>query len=245
MTTLFSIIIPTLNEAAEIEQTLASLQPLRQQGHQLIVVDGGSTDQTVALCQDQVDVLVNGPCGRACQMNEGAAVANGDWLLFLHADTRLPGNVEELLNHGIASSHRLWGRFDIRLSGASRLLRVVEFMMSWRSRISGIATGDQAIFVRHDIFTEMGGFADLSLMEDVEISKRLKRYSVPLCINSPVVTSSRRWEQHGIIKTVIFMWQCRLLYWLGVSADKLHRRYYAASTDAAIKPSNTVGTQTD
>ena len=230
----FSIIIPTLNEADQIEITLASLQPLRALGHQVIVVDGGSVDATVDLCQEQVDEMVHGPCGRACQMNAGAAVATGDWLLFLHADTRLPDQIADILSSQIDPSHQAWGRFDIRLSGGHWLLRVVENMMTWRSRFSGIATGDQAIFVQRNAFENLGGFSKLPLMEDVVLSKRLKQVSRPLCINAPVVSSSRRWEQQGIIKTILLMWECRLLFWLGVPVSKLHKRYYPTVQVSAV-----------
>jgi rSAM/selenodomain-associated transferase 2 len=218
-----SLIIPTLNEAENIAATLAPLQPLRQQGHELIVSDGGSSDATVALAQPLVDHLINSEPGRALQMNSGAALANGDVLLFLHADTQLPDNAAQLIEHALHK--KTWGRFDVRLSGTQPLLRLIEFMMNWRSRLTGICTGDQALFISHGIFHALGGFPEIPLMEDIAISAALKQQSRPACIATPVITSSRRWEQHGILRTLFLMWRLRLAYFCGADPERLAARY--------------------
>lgn len=218
-----SIVVPVYNEAEGIVGFLQSLQSFREAGHQLIVVDGGSQDQSISLAEPLADhVLVSTP-GRAMQMNTGAELAKGEVLLFLHADTQLPEGALELINS--ASTNSNWGRFDVCLSGKHPLFRVIERMMNWRSALTGIATGDQAIFIRRNIFQSLGGFPDLPLMEDIEISKRLKQYGKPARIKIPLVTSSRRWEKRGVIKTILLMWRLRLLYWLGVDAAKLARLY--------------------
>ncbi|NOZ37647.1 MAG: glycosyltransferase family 2 protein, partial [Gammaproteobacteria bacterium] len=163
--------------------------------------------------------------GRARQMNAGAEQARGDVLLFLHADTRLPENADMLIREALEAG-RVWGRFDVRLSGQAWLLRVIETLMNWRSCLTGIATGDQAMFVLHDAFVHLGGFADIPLMEDIELSHRLKKISAPCCLHSRVITSSRRWETRGILRTVLLMWGLRLAWFFGVSATRLQRIYY-------------------
>lgn len=219
-----SIIIPALNEAASIEATLLPLQSWRQSGHELILVDGGSCDDTAPVAQPLVDRMIDSAPGRALQMNRGAKVASGDVLLFLHADTLLPSNAEELVCRALDRSQ--WGRFDVRLSGRHWLLRVVERMMNWRSCLSGIATGDQGIFVGYELFDRIGGFPNLPLMEDIALSKCLKREAGrPACIHTPLITSSRRWEQNGIVRTIFLMWRLRLAWFLGVPAHRLARLY--------------------
>jgi rSAM/selenodomain-associated transferase 2 len=219
-----SIIIPALNEAAGIEATLRPLQPLREQGHEIIVANGGSEDATVALATPLCDRLVHAPRGRARQMNEGARYACGNYLLFLHADSVLPDYAPSLISTALQS--HTWGRFDVRLSGRHWLLRIIEFMMNLRSRLTGIATGDQAIFVMRGLFEELGGYPDLALMEDIELSKQLKRHGPPACLKQKVLTSSRRWEARGILKTVLLMWRLRLAYFFGIHPEQLHRHYY-------------------
>lgn len=219
-----SIIVPTFNEATCIEATLRRLQPLRDQGHEIIVADGASTDTTVALAAPLCDRMVHAPQGRARQMNEAARFACGNHLLFLHADTRLPDQAATRIAEALGSHP--WGRFDVRLSGQHRLLRVIEAMMNLRSRLSGIATGDQAMFVRRELFETLGGFAEIALMEDIELSKRLKRHGRPACLRDKVLTSSRRWEQRGILKTVLLMWRLRLAYFLGARPEQLSRHYH-------------------
>jgi len=218
-----SIVVPTFNEADNIVATLLPLQVLRQQGHEIIVADGGSDDATIELASPLSDKIINAPRGRARQMNAGAQIANSDVLLFLHADTLLPDNAVELIQHSLQTKQ--WGRFDVQLSGRQPLLRVVALMMNWRSRLSGIASGDQAIFINRALFDSIGGYADIPLMEDIDISKRLKHLSHPACINARLTTSSRRWEQHGILKTIILMWRLRLAYFLGAKPEQLARLY--------------------
>ncbi len=219
-----SIIIPVLNESAAIENTLAALDTLRHRGAEVIVVDGGSTDDTVALAIKASDRILLSSSGRAVQMNLGAKFARGDYLLFLHADTLMSDNAQMELAAAIREQH-LWGRFDVRLSGRSGLLRVVESAMNLRSRLTGIATGDQAIFVRNGAFQDVGGYPEIALMEDIELSKRLKQRGQPICLNSKVVSDSRRWEEHGIVRTIILMWSLRLLYFLGVDIGLLAKVY--------------------
>jgi rSAM/selenodomain-associated transferase 2 len=221
-----SIIVPVLNEAQGIVKVVKSLQPFRQRGCQLIVVDGGSDDETASLAQPYADKLLHSQAGRANQMNRGAEVAEGELLLFLHADSFLPDAAEQLIEHGLKESGKEWGRFDVRLSGQQPLLRVVETMMNLRSRWSGIATGDQAIFVEKKLFERLGGFPAIALMEDIALSRLLKKHSSPLCLKQIVETSSRRWEEKGIMRTIFLMWRLRLAYFLGVKPEQLLKAYY-------------------
>lgn len=220
-----SVIVPVLDEAAVLAETLAALQPLRAQGHEVIVVDGGSTDVGPSLAGPLADRVLRAARGRALQMNAGAAAAAGDVLLFLHADTRLPAGAAAALLAGLARSGRVWGRFDVRLSGARPLLRVVEWLMNLRSRLSGIATGDQAIFAQRRAFEAAGGYPEIALMEDLALSRRLGRISAPVCLAERVITSSRRWEQRGVLRTVLLMWGLRLAWTLGAAPERLARRY--------------------
>jgi rSAM/selenodomain-associated transferase 2 len=220
-----SIIIPALNEAAALPATLAPLQPLRARGHEVVVVDGGSADGTPEVARAMADRVIASPRGRAAQQNAGAAAAEGDVLLFLHADTLLPRDADRLVLDGLHASGRGWGRFDVRLSGAAPLLRVVERMMGVRSRVTGIATGDQAIFVRADWFRRAGGFPPMPLMEDVALSGALKGLGPPLCLRARVTTSSRRWEERGIARTIVLMWRLRMAYALGADPARLADRY--------------------
>jgi len=219
--TSLSIVVPVLDEAEGIVATLASLAPLRARGAELIVVDGGSRDATVARAQALADRVMEGPRGRARQMNAGAAVARGPTLLFLHADTRLPEDADRLIASALGVAPLAWGRFDVAIEGHSRMLPVVAAMMNARSRLSGIATGDQAMFMTRAAFEAAGGFPDQPLMEDIELSARLKRLSAPVCLRERVLTSGRRWEQRGVWPTIVLMWRLRLLYALGVRADRL------------------------
>lgn len=220
-----SIVVPALDEAAGIQSVLAPLQPLRERGHEVIVVDGGSTDGTPDLAASLADRVISSPRGRAVQQNAGAAAASGDVLLFLHADTALPDGADALVLGGLRRTGRGWGRFDVRLSGRHPLLRVVERMIGIRSRLSGIATGDQAIFVRREWFWRGGGFPELPLMEDVAITRALKRLGRPLCLRTRVTTSSRRWEERGIARTILLMWRLRWAYFRGADPAELARRY--------------------
>ena len=220
-----AIVVPVLDEAAGIVATLQALQGWRAQGVAVIVADGGSRDDTVALATPWADRVIRAPRGRARQMNAGAAAApDADLLLFLHADTRLPANAPQLLQ-GLAGSGRDWGRFDVRIEGRSRWLPLVAALMNLRSRLTGIATGDQAMFVRRPAFDAVGGFADQPLMEDIELSRRLKRRTPPLCLRACVVTSGRRWDQRGAWRTIVLMWRLRWLYWRGASPERLAALY--------------------
>lgn len=225
-----SIIVPALDEAAGIAATLERLRPLRAVGHEVLVVDGGSADATAAVAAPLADRVLQAPRGRASQMNAGAAAASGDVLVFLHADTRLPAGADRLILDGLAARGRLWGRFDVRIEGTHPLLGVVAWLMNRRSRWTGIATGDQAMFARRDAFAAVGGFPPLALMEDVALSARLKRLGRPLCIRARVVTLGRRWERHGVLRTILLMWWLRLRYFLGASPERLAQAYYGART---------------
>ncbi|MFZ2301901.1 MAG: TIGR04283 family arsenosugar biosynthesis glycosyltransferase [Gallionella sp.] len=224
-----SIIIPVLNEAEGLPGLLEHLMPLYGCGTEVIVVDGGSEDgsQQAALCAG-VQVICS-ERGRARQMNVGAAAAQGDILLFLHADTRLPlaaeQSIEAAIRHSGGIHEYAWGHFDVRIAGSSFMLRVVARMMNWRSRLTGIATGDQAMFVTRCAFELAGGFPDQPLMEDVELSKRLRALSRPICLADRVVTSGRRWEKRGVWRTIWLMWRLRWLYWRGVPAGELAELY--------------------
>lgn len=220
-----SIIIPVYNEVEHIVSSLRQLQNYRLQGHEVIVVDGGSQDNTFDCAVGLVDKLLVSKPGRAMQMNIGAEQASGDVLVFLHADTKLPEKANSLIANALDQGYQ-WGRFNVQLSGKHFLFRIIEAMMNWRSCVTGIATGDQVIFVRRAVFGQAGTYPEIKLMEDIELSKRLKRFGKPVCIKQRVTTSSRKWEKNGIVKTVLLMWQLRLLYFFGVSADKLFSLYY-------------------
>jgi rSAM/selenodomain-associated transferase 2 len=219
-----SVIVPVWNEAVVIGALLQSLQPLRAAGHEVIVADGGSTDGTQDLARLLCDQLVSAGLGRSAQMNAGAAVAQGDVLLFLHADTQLPADAVQQLQAFVPTLN-VWGRFDVRLSGSRPLFRVISWFMNKRSRLTGICTGDQAMFVRRGTFEVLGGFAPQPLMEDVELSRRLRDVSRPFCVASPVTTDSRRWQQRGAWATIVLMWRLRWRYWRGESAESLAQAY--------------------
>jgi rSAM/selenodomain-associated transferase 2 len=227
MKPVLSIVIPALNEAAGIEATLQALQPLRLRGVELVLADGGSSDSTPTLAQPWVDAVVDAPRGRALQMNAGAARARASVLLFLHADTRLPPLADVLVLQAVQRSDQgaCWGRFDVRIEGRPWMLRVVAVLMNLRSRASGIATGDQAIFITREAFERVGGFPEQVLMEDIEISRRLKRLGRPACLRARVCTSGRRWEQRGVWRTIVLMWRLRWRYWRGESPARLAEAY--------------------
>jgi rSAM/selenodomain-associated transferase 2 len=227
MKPVLSIVIPALNEAAGLEATLQALQPLRLRGVELVLADGGSSDATPTLAQPWVDAVVDAPRGRALQMNAGAARARADVLLFLHADTRLPPLADVLVLQAVQRSDQgaCWGRFDVRIEGRPWMLRVVAALMNLRSRASGIATGDQAIFITREAFERVGGFPEQPLMEDIEISRRLKRLGRPACLRTRVCTSGRRWEQRGVWRTIVLMWRLRWRYWRGESPARLAEAY--------------------
>ena len=215
-----SVVIPALNEARGIRAALEALAPLRARGHEVIIADGGSIDGTVELAAGLCDRILNAPRGRAVQMNAGAHAATGFALVFLHADTRLPPQADDLVLESLKK--HLWGRFDAKIDGRHPLLKIVGCAMSLRSRLTGIATGDQAIFVRRDAFA---GFPEIALMEDVAFCERMKRLGPPACRREKALTSARRWESRGVLRTIVLMWSLRLLYFLGAPPDRLIRFY--------------------
>jgi rSAM/selenodomain-associated transferase 2 len=220
-----SIIIPVLNEAPGIEQALRALQPLRTGGHEVIVVDGGSTDGSALLAASLADRVLCAERGRANQMNCGARTARGEVLLFLHADTSLPGRAPQLILEQMSRTGCRWGRFDVHIDSARWLLRTVAALMNLRSRLTGICTGDQAIFVSRQLFLGVGGFPPIALMEDIALSRKLRRVSRPLCLATSVRTSARRWERVGVVRTIALMWWLRMRYFLGASPAQLARIY--------------------
>jgi rSAM/selenodomain-associated transferase 2 len=220
-----SIIIPTLNEAEGLPQLLADLYPLCGDDTEIVIADGGSHDGTAALARRAGLPCVEAPRGRARQMNAGAALASGELLLFLHADTRLPPGARAAMHAAIQSGAQ-WGRFDVRIAGQPFMLKIIGRMINLRSRLSGIATGDQAIFITRRCFNAIGGFPDQPLMEDIELSARLLRAGCrPACLRQHVLTSGRRWESRGVWRTILLMWQLRWAYWRGVPASQLAARY--------------------
>ncbi len=222
-----SIILPVLNEGERLGVTLQTLQALRP-NCELIVADGGSTDASTALAAPLADKLIKSPRGRAKQMNAGAAQAQGDILLFLHADTALPDGAVDNISKAIEDGW-LWGRFDVQFDNPKPIFKLIAWMMNLRSRLSGIATGDQAIFVSRKAFEAVDGFPDIALMEDISLSSRLKKLGKPCCLRAKVTTSARRWQQHGVFKTIMLMWRLRLAYFFGANPADLAACYYRRS----------------
>ena len=222
-----AIVMPVLNEAAGIEAALRALMPLMARGVRVLVADGGSADDTPARARRFGGVeVIEAARGRAAQMNAGAQAASGARvLLFLHADTTLPPDADRLIEQALAGGRHVWGRFDVRIAGRPRMLRVVAACMNVRSRWSGIATGDQALFMTRAAFDAIGGFPEQPLMEDIEMSKRLRTLSRPVCLRERVITSGRRWESRGVWATIVLMWRLRWAYWRGASPQVLARRY--------------------
>jgi len=224
----YSIIIPVLNEAKALPDALKKLQLARTQGAEIILVDGGSTDGTLELAKQlegiRFDKFATSKPGRAAQMNVGAALANKPLLVFLHIDTNLDESCSRALNE-YSKFERIWGRFDVVLSGQHFIFRIIETMMNLRSRLTGVVTGDQVLFISRTLFHKVDGFEELPLMEDIELSKRLRKIQWPVSSPVLVTTSSRRWEEYGILKVIFIMWGLRLAYFLGVSPDKLAGYY--------------------
>ncbi len=225
-----SIIIPALNEADEIVATLSALQNMRSAGAEVILVDGGSSDTTLQLAAPLVDRVLTSAKGRAIQMNAGAAIATAPVLLFLHADSILPTDAQQHIQRAVKDGYA-WGRFDVDIRGQHIMFHVIGWFMNQRSRLTGVATGDQALFVTRDAFNQVGGFPEQPLMEDIEMCARLKRAAKkthrgrPACLTSRVSTSGRRWERHGIWRTMLLMWCLRYQYWRGAPAAQLHAAY--------------------
>lgn len=218
--------MPVFNEAQLLPEKLTSLKALN--ADEMVFIDGGSTDGTQQLLEASGVTWYTGVRGRAAQMNLGAGKCKSDIILFIHIDTEIDENNISAIKSAMKQQDLAGGRFDIRLSGHHPAYRIISWFINIRSRWSKISTGDQAMFVRRAMFEQMGGFADLPLMEDVEFSKRLKRQGNVACLRQRVTTSSRRWQQHGIIRTVLLMWRLRLLYWLGTPAEKLAAMYQNA-----------------
>jgi rSAM/selenodomain-associated transferase 2 len=225
------IIVPVLDEADALAPWLASLQPLRRRGVRLVIVDGGSNDATMDVARAHADITFRAPRGRASQMNAGAAACRADVLLFLHADTRLPEGADVLVLDAVAQG-RVWGRFDVRFNVRGAMLRVIARLMNLRSRITGITTGDQALFIRQDLFDVVGGFPEIPLMEDIAMSRELKRRGRPASLRAKVVTSARRWERNGIWKTIFLMWWLRAAYFFGADPARLAHIYRHAGRES-------------
>jgi rSAM/selenodomain-associated transferase 2 len=219
-----SIIVPVLNEIEQLPELLAHLMQCQRHGCEVLLVDGGSTDGTADTAETIGYRVIRSAPGRARQMNAGADLAQGDILIFLHADTKLPPHAKTRVREALATGH-VWGRFDVRIAGKSWLLPLIAFCMNWRSRLSGIATGDQALFVCRRTFQAMGGFPEQPLMEDIEFSTRMRRFSPPACLRDRVTTSGRRWDERGTWQTICLMWRLRFAYWRGASAFRLAEYY--------------------
>jgi rSAM/selenodomain-associated transferase 2 len=220
-----SVIVPMLNEAPALPDLLEHLLPLKRDGVEVVLVDGGSEDGSVAIASCAGFRVVRAERGRARQMNAGAAATSGDVLLFLHADTRLPDGAVQLIDAALADGRHVWGRFDVRFDLRTWTMDATAFLMNLRSRLSGIATGDQALFMTRAAFDAVGGYPDQPLMEDVEITSRLRRRSRPACVRRPILTSARRWRSRGPWRTILLMWRLRLAYWFGASPADLERQY--------------------
>ncbi len=221
---LLSIVVPMLNERQELPTLLSHLRHWQSRGCEVLLVDGGSSDGSLQKAQAEGWPVIRSKPGRSLQMNRGVAYSQGSALLFLHADTRLPDNADEEVLQALQEGCG-WGRFDVQISGGPALLRLVAWCMNQRSRLGGIATGDQALFMTRELFDEVGGFPQLPLMEDIELCRRLRQRRQPRCLRSRVMTSGRRWQQGGVCNTIWLMWRLRWRYWRGVPAAALAREY--------------------
>jgi len=220
-----SVIIPTLNEAGCIQSTLETLQPLRSRGHEVILVDGGSNDATLSLSEPLVDRVLQSPPGRARQMQAGAALSSGSILWFLHADSNIPVHADTLIMESLEISRADWGRFDISFTDRHPLLKCVAWFMNQRTRLTGIATGDQGIFVRRTLFDKVGGLPSIPLMEDISFSRSLKKHGRPCRVTQTLGASPRRWHAQGILRTIVTMWGLRLAYFAGIKPERLVKFY--------------------
>ena len=223
---MISIIVPVLDDVSALRQLLDDLDAIPSFDAERIVVDGGSTDGSMELAQRRVDVALRAPTGRARQLAAGVARAHGEWLWMLHADSRVDASAWDALRRAVESDAAAWGRFDVHLTGSHAAFRIIETLMNVRSRWSSICTGDQGIFVRRDLLELIDGIPNQPLMEDIELTKRLRRYARPICIDSPLGVSPRRWQQRGIAATVLLMWRLRLQYFCGVAPETLVQQYY-------------------
>ena len=223
--TRISVIVPALNEAGTVQNTLRALQPLRTRGHEVIVVDGGSTDDTVSCCRPLADRVIRSSRGRARQMQAGTLQAQGDIFWFLHADTVPPQDADLAILHALQHTRHSWGHFDVRFQERDFLLTLIAAAMNRRAHLSRIATGDQGLFVTRGLFERSNGFQQVPLMEDIALSRSLKRQTPPARIARKLTTSARRWKQEGILTTVLLMWSLRLAYFLGASPATLARYY--------------------
>ena len=224
-----SIIVPVLNEAQLVQSQLRRLQSLRRQGHEVILVDGGSTDQTVDLAQPLVDRVATSQRGRSSQMNAGAAVARHSLLVFLHLDTQLPSQFDAQVQ-ALDLSDCVWGFSFVQLDAPSFAFTLIAWFMNQRSRLTRVCTGDQVLCVKRASFERLAGFAPIALMEDVEICKRLRKISAPTIFPAPVLASSRKWQKEGVWRTVLLMWRLRLAYFLGADPQRLSEQYYVRRT---------------
>ncbi len=224
---MLSIIIPVFNDAVALNHLAPDLRSLRDKGHQIIIVDGGSTDDSFLVANSIADLVITTEKGRAIQMNEGAKFAKSELLWFLHADSKIPEKADQSIISSCQNNVKAcWGRFDINLYNSAFSFQIIAALMNLRSRMTGVATGDQAIFVSRNLFSAIGGYQNIPLMEDIALSKSLKQYAKPVCLKQQVLTSTRRWEHRGLIKTVVLMWVLRLSYFFGANPDDLHRLYY-------------------
>jgi rSAM/selenodomain-associated transferase 2 len=221
----WAIIVPILNEADTLPSLLDYLQYWQHRGAEVVIADGGSSDASADMAREQGFTVIPAPRGRARQMNTGARASQARHLLFLHADTRLPTGADQRIRSALGDKSLAWGRFDVRIEGCSKMLPVIAWFMNRRSRLTGIATGDQALFMTRQAFDKVGGFPDQPLMEDVEISRRLKQIAPPVCLPEKVTTSGRRWDTRGSWRTIWLMWQLRWTYWRGTPAEQLAERY--------------------
>ena len=225
-TPLISVIVPVLNDETSLTATLREWQSRRSEQIELVIVDGGSVDQSKTIAAPLADRVLSTTPGRAHQMNVGAGEATGNYLLFLHADTDVSASAFSALSHIAASHPGRWGFFHVRLNSGRAVFRLIETLMNWRARVTSVATGDQCLFVARNLFEREGGYKEIPLMEDVEVCKRLRKHGTPVIIKQRVSTSARRWEKHGVISTILLMWRLRLAYFMGASPKKLHQQYY-------------------
>lgn len=222
---MITIIIPVLNEEIHISSALENIERLNGE-KEIIVIDGGSIDNTVSIVKDKGVMLLSSEKGRGCQMNRGAEIAKGETLLFLHADTILLEDGLIKIQEALKDPEIIGGRFDVRFDDGRLVFKLIAFLMNWRSRLTGISTGDQAIFIRKSAFKDIGGYLEIPLMEDIELSKKMKRAGRVVCLEDMVITSARKWKEEGIVRTIILMWSLRLLYFFRVSPEALSRIYY-------------------